>query len=44
VAAWVPDMFGNFYKVKNHKIVNKSTTTEEKKKHTHGTLEIYGIF
>jgi hypothetical protein len=28
VAVLVPDMFGNFYLVKNHKIVNNSATTE----------------
>jgi hypothetical protein len=27
VAAWVPDMFGNFNSVKNHKIANNSSTT-----------------
>jgi len=28
VAAWVPDMFCNFYLGKNHKIANNSTTTK----------------
>ncbi len=28
VAGWVPDMFGNFYSVKNHKISSISTTTK----------------
>jgi hypothetical protein len=28
VAAWVPDMFCNFYFSKNHKIGNNSTTYE----------------
>ncbi len=28
VAPWVPDMFCNFYLVKNHKITNNSATTE----------------
>ncbi len=28
MAAWVPDMFCDFYLAKNHKIVNNSTTTE----------------
>ncbi len=28
VTAWVPDMFGNFNLVKNHKIDNNSPTTE----------------
>ncbi len=32
VAAWVPDMFCNFYFVKNHKIAKKSTTTNAKEK------------
>jgi hypothetical protein len=32
VAAWVPDMFCNFYLVKNHKIDNNLTTTEGREK------------
>jgi hypothetical protein len=32
VAAWVPDMFGNFNLVKNHKIANNSATTEAREK------------
>ncbi len=28
VAAWVPDMFCNFYLVKNHKIAKTSTITK----------------
>jgi hypothetical protein len=32
VAAWVPDMFYNFYLEKNHKIVNNSTATEAREK------------
>jgi hypothetical protein len=28
VAAWFPDMFCNFYFVKNHEIAKNSTTTE----------------
>ncbi len=28
MAAWVPDMFCNFYLVKNYKIDNNSVTTE----------------
>jgi len=28
VAAWVPDMFYNFYLEKNHRIANNSATTE----------------
>jgi hypothetical protein len=31
-AALVPDMFCNFYLVKNHKIANNSATTELEKK------------
>jgi hypothetical protein len=32
VAALVPDMFHNFYLVKNHKIANNSSTTEARAK------------
>jgi hypothetical protein len=32
VAAWVPDMFCNFYLVKSHKIANNSATTEAREK------------
>ncbi len=32
VAAWVPDMFWNFYLVKNHKIANTTTTTDAREK------------
>jgi hypothetical protein len=32
VAAWVPDMFSNFYLVKNHKIAKYSTTTNAREK------------
>ena len=41
VAAWVPDMFCNFYLVKSHKIANISATTEgtEKNKHIFGILK-----
>jgi len=28
VTAWVPDMFCNFYLVKNHEMANNSTTTK----------------
>jgi hypothetical protein len=28
VAVWFPDMFGNFYLVKNHKIAKNSTTSK----------------
>ncbi len=32
VAAWVPDMFCNFYLVKSHKIADSSATTEAREK------------
>jgi hypothetical protein len=32
VAAWVPDMFSNFYVMKNHKIANNPTTTDAREK------------
>jgi hypothetical protein len=32
VAAWFPDMFCNFYLVKNHKIAKNSTTINAKEK------------
>jgi hypothetical protein len=32
VAAWVPDMFCNFYLVKHHKIANNSTAPKAKEK------------
>jgi hypothetical protein len=32
VAAWVADMFYNFYLVKNHKIAKNSKTTNARKK------------
>jgi len=32
VAAWVPDMFCNFYFMKNHKIAKNSTTTKARDK------------
>jgi len=32
VAAWVPDMFSNFYLVKNHKIAENSTTAKSREK------------
>jgi hypothetical protein len=35
VAALVPDMFSNFYLVKNHKIANNSATTEAREKYAH---------
>jgi hypothetical protein len=33
VAAWFPDMFCNFYLVKNYKISKNSTTTKARKKY-----------
>jgi hypothetical protein len=40
VAAWFPDIFWNFYCVKNHKIAINSTTSKarEKNKHRFGIL------
>jgi hypothetical protein len=38
MAALVPDMFPNYYLVKNHKIANNSATTEAKEK-IHAYLE-----
>jgi hypothetical protein len=35
VAAWFPDMFCNFYLVKNHKIAKNSTTTKAREKNKH---------
>jgi hypothetical protein len=35
VAALVPDMFSNFYLVKNHKIANNSATTKATEKLAH---------
>jgi hypothetical protein len=32
VAAWFPDMFCNFYLVKNHKTAKKSAITKAKEK------------
>jgi hypothetical protein len=32
VAAWVPDMFCNFYIAKNHQITKNSTTTKAREK------------
>ena len=32
VAAWVPDVFHNFYLVKNHKIAYNPTTTDAREK------------
>jgi hypothetical protein len=39
VAALLPDMFCNFYLVKNHKIANNLATTEAREKYNH----IFGI-
>jgi hypothetical protein len=46
VAAWFPNMFGNFYLVKNLKIANNSTTPKarEKNKHKYGSVRILEIF
>jgi hypothetical protein len=39
VAAWVPDMFCNFYLLKNQEIADTSRTTEARDKNKH----IFGI-
>jgi hypothetical protein len=46
VAALVPDMFCNFYFVKNHKIVKNTTTTKAREinEHRFGILRILGVF
>jgi hypothetical protein len=46
VAAWVPDMFCNFYQVKNPKIAKDSTTTKAKEKYKRrfGILGILEMF
>jgi hypothetical protein len=46
VAASVPDMFCNFYLVKNHKIANSSTTTVASKRMSAylESIEFYDIF
>ena len=46
MAALVPDIFCNFYIVKNHKIANNSATTEarEKNKDIFGILRILENF
>ncbi len=43
LAAWVPDMFWNFYLLKSHSIANNSATTEarEKNKRTFGILKSF---
>jgi hypothetical protein len=45
VAAWVLDMFCNFYLMKNHKIANNSTTIKarEKNKQRYGMNVILEI-
>ncbi len=45
VAAWVPDMFCNFYLVKNHKIAKNSTTSKarEKNKYRFGIFRIFYV-
>ncbi len=40
VATWVPEMFYNFYLVKNQKIADYSATTEGKEKNNKHILEI----
>jgi hypothetical protein len=46
VAALVPDMFCNFYLVKNHRIANNSATTEAREKISTylALLEFYKFF
>jgi hypothetical protein len=45
VAAWFPDMFCNFYVVKNHKIAKNSAMTKAgEKKHRFGILRILEFF
>jgi hypothetical protein len=46
VAAWVSDVFCNFYLLKNHKIADNSTTPKarEKNKHRFGILRTLEIF
>jgi hypothetical protein len=46
VAAWVSDMFQNFYSAKNSKIAYNSTTTKarEKNKHRFGILRFIEKF
>jgi hypothetical protein len=43
VAAWFPDMFCNFYLVRNHKIAQNSTTTKAREK-IRTDLEFLRIF
>jgi hypothetical protein len=46
VAAWASGMFRNFYLMKNHQIIDNSTTTKAKEKNRHlfGILRIFEIF
>ncbi len=46
VAAWVSDMFCNFYLLKNHKIADNSIITEarQKNKHRFGILRIFFMY
>jgi hypothetical protein len=45
VAAWVPDMFCDFYFVKNHENAKTLTTSENREKiNTFGILRILEIF
>jgi hypothetical protein len=46
VAPWFPDMFCNFYFVKNNKIAKNPTTTKarEQNKHRFGILRILEKF
>ncbi len=43
MAAWVPDIFGGFYLMKNHKIANNLTTdkSREKRSTVLESLEFY---
>ncbi len=40
VAAWVPDMFCNFYSVKNHKSAYNSTITNAREKINAGSKSL----
>jgi hypothetical protein len=45
VAAWFPDLFCNFYLVKNHQIAKNSTTTKAREeKHRFGIRRILEHF
>jgi hypothetical protein len=44
MVAWVPDMFSNFYLVKNYKIENNSTVSEARVKiRKNWVLEVFGV-